>query len=96
MIVEVKFLRKGKGAFSKVIQEVAADASTHLQEGSGFVTLVAFIWDDEARTEEHEEVRRGFTRISGVEDAFVVSRPSKMMRTTAIKRRSRLNPSQGP
>lgn len=88
MVVEVKFLRKGKGAFSKVIQEVAADASTYLQDGSYFDTLVAFVWDDEARTEEHEELRRGLLQIRGVADAVVVSRPSKMSRTTAIEAES--------
>lgn len=81
VIVEVKFLRKGKAAFSAVIQEVAADASTYLQEGSGYRQIVAFVWDDEARTEEHAELRRGLMQIRGVEDAIVVSRPSKMKRT---------------
>lgn len=85
VIVEVKFLRKGKSAFSKVIQEVAADASTYLQDGSGFDTLVAFVWDDEARTEEHEELRRGLMQIRGVADAVVVSRPSKMTRPSAAE-----------
>lgn len=81
VIVEVKFLRKGKAVFSKVIQEVAADASTYLQEGSGYHRLVAFIWDDEARTEEHHELRRGLMQIRGLEDAIIVSRPSKMDRS---------------
>lgn len=80
VIVEVKFLRKGKGAFSKVIQEVAADSGTYLQDGSGYNSIVAFVWDDEARTEEHDELRRGLMQIRGVEDAIIVSRPSKMMR----------------
>ena len=82
VIVEVKFMRKGKGAFSKVIQEVAADASTYLQDGSGFRQIVAFVWDDEARTEEHAELRRGLMQINGVEDALIVSRPSKMRRVS--------------
>ena len=80
VIVEVKFLRKGKAAFSTVIQEVAADASTYLQEGSGYRKIVAFVWDDVARTEEHAELRRGLMQIRGVEDAIVVARPSKMDR----------------
>jgi len=80
LIVEVKFLRKGKGAFSTAIQEVAADASTYLQDGSGYRQIVAFIWDDEARTEEHDELRRGLMQIPGVEDAIVVCRPAKMKR----------------
>lgn len=80
VIVEVKFLRKGKTVFSTVIQEVAADAGTYLQDGSGYQQIVAFVWDDEARTEEHAELRRGLMKIRGVEDAIVVSRPAKMNR----------------
>jgi REase_DpnII-MboI len=83
VIVEVKFLRKGKGAFAAVIEEVAADSGTYLQEGSGYGHIVAFVWDDEARTEEHAELRRGLLQIRGVEDAIVVSRPSKMKRVVA-------------
>lgn len=81
LIVEVKFLRKSKSAFSKAIQEVSADASTYLQDGSGYSSIVAFVWDDEARTEEHAELRRGLMQIRGVVDAIIVSRPSKMTRT---------------
>lgn len=84
LIVEVKFLRKGgKSVFSKCIEEVAADASTYLQDNSGYEQIVAFIWDDEARTEEHAELRKGLTRIRGVRDAIVLSRPSKMKRQLA-------------
>lgn len=83
VIIEVKFLRKGKGAFAAVIEEVAADSGTYLQEGSGYEHIVAFVWDDEARTEEHAELRRGLLQIRGVDDAIVVSRPSKMKRVAA-------------
>ena len=51
--------------------------------GSGYGHIVAFVWDDEARTEEHAELRRGLLQIRGVEDAIVVSRPSKMKRVVA-------------
>ena len=69
-----------KAQFVAIEQEVAADASTYLQEGSGYRQIVAFVWDDVARTEEHAELRRGLMQIRGVEDAIVVSRPSKMDR----------------
>lgn len=84
VIVEVKFLRKGQAVFSSVIQQVGADASTYLQDGSGYRQIVAFVWDDEARTEQHAELRRGLMQIRGVEDAIVVSRPSKMVRSNPI------------
>jgi hypothetical protein len=81
LIIEVKFLRPGgKSVFTSVIQEIAADASTYLQEGSGYQRIVGFVWDDAARTEEHAELRQGLMRIRGVRDAIVLPRPSKMKR----------------
>lgn len=81
-IIEVKFARKDGRSFSELIQEVAADASTYLQDGSGYASMIAFIWDDAARTEEHAELRQGLLRVRGVVDAIVLSRPQKMDRST--------------
>ncbi|WP_332812945.1 hypothetical protein [Ramlibacter sp.] len=80
-IIEVKFARKDGKSFSELIQEVAADASTYLQDGSGYASIIAFIWDDAARTEEHAELRQGLLRVRGVVDAIVLSRPQKMDRS---------------
>ncbi|OBR49625.1 hypothetical protein [Paraburkholderia tropica] len=82
VIIEVKFARREGKSFSELIQEVAADASTYLQEGSGYTSIIAFIWDDGARTEEHAEFRQGLMRIRGVVDAIVLPRPQKMDRTS--------------
>lgn len=84
VIIEVKFARKDGKSFSDLIQEVAADASTYLQDGSGYTSIIAFIWDDAARTEEHAELRQGLLRIRGVVDAIVLSRPKKMDRSLPI------------
>ena len=70
----------GRSAFTNVVQEVAEDASTYLQEGSGYQYVIVFVWDDAARTEEHAELRQGLMRIRGVRDAIVLPRPSKMDR----------------
>jgi len=84
LIIEVKFMRKGgKSIFSEIIQEVAADASTYLQTGSGYASIIAFVWDDAARTDEHPELRQGLMRLRGVVDAIILSRPSKMDRDRA-------------
>ena len=80
LIIEVKFIRPGGRSFTTVIQEVASDASTYLQEGSGYRQIIAFVWDDAARTEEHGELRQGLMRIRGVHDAIVLPRPSRMDR----------------
>lgn len=81
VIIEVKFARKDGKSFSELIQEVAADASTYLQDGGAFTALVAFVWDDAARTEDHAELRQGLLRIRGVADAIVLARPQKMTRS---------------
>lgn len=81
VIIEVKFARKDGKSFSELIQEVAADASTYLQDGSGYASIIAFIWDDASRTEEHAELRQGLLRVRGVVDAIVLSRPKKMDRS---------------
>jgi hypothetical protein len=90
LIIEVKFMRAGgKRVFAKTIEEVAADASTYLQECSGYRHIVAFIWDDAARTEEHAELRQGLMRIRGVHDAVVLSRPAKMARKATSSKAKR-------
>lgn len=81
LIVEAKFLRAGKNAFSQVIEEVAADASTYLQQGSPYQHIIVFVWDDIARTEEHAELRKGLLKINGIQGAVVVPRPAKMVRS---------------
>lgn len=81
VIIEVKFTRKDGKSFSDLIQEVAADASTYLQDGSGYTSIIPFIWDDARRTEEHAELRQGLLRVRGVVDAIVLSRPQKMDRS---------------
>lgn len=85
LIIEVKFARKDGKSFSDLIQEVAADASTYLTHGSGYTTLIAFIWDDAARTEEHSELRQGLMRIRGMVDAIVVPRPARMDRSIRVE-----------
>lgn len=84
VIIEVKFARKDGKSFSELIQEVAADASTYLQDGNGYTSIIAFIWDDAARTEEHAELRQGLLRIRGVVDAIVLPRPRKMDRSHPV------------
>ena len=86
LIVEVKFLRSASpSAFSKIIQEVAADASTYLRDGSPYKHLIAFIWDDTATTEQHPELRQGIMSLTGMRDAIILPRPAKMSQSTATE-----------
>lgn len=78
-VVEVKFIRKrGKAAFTSVIEEIAADASLYRSEASEYLHVVAFIWDNLAQTEEHYELRSGLLKIDGLFDAIIISRPGRM------------------
>lgn len=74
LIIEVKFMR----ATSKpqhMIEEIAADCSLYLVDGSIYRGIVAFIWDNSARSQEHEYMRNGLKQLPGLVDAVVVSRP---------------------
>lgn len=80
LIVEAKFLRSGRRAFPGVIEEVAADASTYLQQGSPYRHIIVVVWDDLARTEEHAELQKGLLRINGIRGVVILPRPAKMAR----------------
>ena len=80
LLIEAKFLRAGKGVFAQVIKEVAADASTYLQDASPYRHLIAVVWDDLARTEEHGELRKALLAIRGVTAAIIIPRPQRMVR----------------
>lgn len=78
LIIEVKFLRPGDKV-TKVIDEVGSDASLYLAEGSEYEGIVAFVWDDSRRSEEHPLLRDGLRKIRGIVDAVTVSRPGEMV-----------------
>jgi hypothetical protein len=40
--------------------------------------VIAVIWDDGARTEEHNELRRGLWGLNGLFDVVIISRPAFM------------------
>ena len=75
LIVEVKFLRAGD-KMQKIIGEIASDASLYNAMGNDCPGIVAFIWDDSARSHEHDYLRQGLRKLPGIIDAVVISRPS--------------------
>jgi hypothetical protein len=77
LIIEVKFLRQADKV-TKIIDEVGSDASLYLTAGTDYAGIVAFVWDDSRRTEEHPLLRDGLRQIRGVLDAVIVSRPGRM------------------
>jgi hypothetical protein len=81
IIIEVKFLRSNRpSALSGLIQEVAADASTYLRDGTNFDHMIPFVWDDTATTEQHSELRQGLLGLRGVRDVVILPRPQRMQR----------------
>jgi hypothetical protein len=75
LIVEVKFLRAGD-KMQKIIDEIASDAGLYNAMGNDCAGIVAFIWDDSARSHEHDYLRHGSRKLPGIIDAVVISRPS--------------------
>jgi hypothetical protein len=80
-IVEVKFLKqRGQSGFTRIIEEVAADASLYLSRTTDYDNIIAFVWDDCAQTEHHHELKSGVERIRGISAAIILPRPSSMQR----------------
>ena len=75
IIVEAKFLRKGE-RIQKIIDEISSDASLYCALGNDCDGVIAFIWDDSARSQEHDYLKQGLKKLKGVIGTIVVSRPS--------------------
>lgn len=75
-IIEVKFLRPGV-AIQKMISEIAEDVGLYKTDPR-WTSLIPFIWDDSARSEEHAKLIGGLNMFDFVLGAVVVSRPGKM------------------
>jgi hypothetical protein len=77
LIIEAKFLRDDDKV-TKIIDEVASDASLYLKQGTDHAGIIPFVWDASRRTEEHPLLREGLREIRGVLDAVIVPRPGRM------------------
>lgn len=79
LIVEAKFLRPGD-KMQKVIDEISSDASLYSAMGNDCAGIIPVIWDDSARSHEHDYLRQGLKKLPNIVDAIVVSRPSAWIR----------------
>jgi hypothetical protein len=77
LLIEVKFWYR-RDSVSRLIEEVAADVTLYLKSKAPYSSLIVTIWDDGARTEEHEALRRGLSDLNGVRGVVIVNRPSWM------------------
>ena len=78
-IIEVKYRKDSKKSFSKLIGEVAEDASLyHADTKHKDARLVCFLWDHTRSTQEHAKFKEGVLSIQGIDACVVVSSPSFM------------------
>jgi hypothetical protein len=77
LVIEAKFWYVGTKT-KDLIEEIAADLSLYLRSDSPYDSLIAVIWDDAGRTQEHGELKRGLGGLNGMRDVVIVPKPSFM------------------
>ncbi len=77
LIIEAKFAR-ATDSLREIQRQLAQDAAMYFPQGGQYDRMIAFVWDDAARTEEHATLTQGLEKLERVAGVVVVSRPSKM------------------
>lgn len=77
LIIEAKFAR-ATHSLKEVQRELAQDAAMYFPQGGQYDRMIAFVWDDAARTEDHATLVQGLEKLERVVGVIVVNRPSKM------------------
>lgn len=77
LIVEAKFAR-ATDSLREIQRQLAQDAAMYFPKGGEYDRMIAFVWDDAARSEEHATLVQGLEKLEHVVGVVVVSRPSKM------------------
>lgn len=77
LIIEAKFARAAD-SLKEIQRQLAQDAAMYFPQGGQYERMIAFVWDDAARTEEHATLVQGLEKLERVAGVVVVSRPSKM------------------
>lgn len=77
LIIEAKFAY-ASDSLKKIQRELSEDAAAYFPQGGAFERMIAFVWDDAARTEAHATLIRGLEQLERVAGVVVVSRPAKM------------------
>ena len=83
LVIEIKFWYR-KDNPQKIIGEIAEDTTLYLAQGSPHEQMIAFIWDDSRRTEEHDLLESGIKNLNGIFDVVIVSRPGCMPDDTSV------------
>ena len=88
LVIEVKYWYRG-GSVKDLTEQVASDHSLYLRPDSPYRAMIAVIWDEGGRTEQHREFERGLSGLANIHSVVVISRPSTMgMNTPGKKGRS--------
>lgn len=74
IIIEAKFLRPGD-SMQKVIDEISSDTGLYNAMGNDCAGIIPVIWDDSARSHEHDYLRQGLKKLPTIIDAIIVPRP---------------------
>jgi hypothetical protein len=83
LVIETKFWYD-QDKPQRIIEEIAEDTSLYLAQGSPHEQMIAFIWDDSRRTEEHDLLKSGLKNLKGIFDVVIVSRPGRMVDNTSV------------
>jgi hypothetical protein len=78
VIIEVKYRRK-RMSENTVTREIAEDLGLYRHKRSDLLGIIPVIWDEVSRSEETAHLIAGLKEMEGIIDAFVVTRPSKMV-----------------
>jgi hypothetical protein len=77
LVVEAKFAYPSDN-LKKIQRELSEDAAAYFPQGGSFERMIAFVWDDAARTEDHATLIQGLEQLDRIAGVVVVSRPAKM------------------
>lgn len=83
VIIEVKYRRK-KMSENTVTREIAEDLGLYRHKRSDLLGIIPVIWDEVSRSDETAHLIAGLKEMEGIIDAFVVTRPSRMMKAADV------------
>jgi|GEM_PF-2681201 len=92
LVIEIKFLRPLQDT-NEIIRGIAQDRGLYINDESEYESIIAFVWDDSRRTEQHSLLQDGLRKIDNVVAAVIVSRPGIMSESEATSETEEAQPS---
>lgn len=92
LLIEVKYIYVGTAAeFKKIEQEVMTDSVAYLQRTTHYDEIVVFIYDSTASVEHHDLTRDALTKVPGIADVIIVSRPGVLAQGSSTPKAKKAN-----